>query len=313
MRIFVSGLINIETTVAVREFPIPYYPIDYPFFGVSGNVSGVAFNITRALCALGDTVDLHTYIGDDDDGRRILDTLARDGIDAAHVREELAATAASVVLFDPNGRRQVYCDLKDVQDMHLPVEGPQGAMVIESLKTADIAVVCNTNFNRDVLRAARDAELTIATDVHVLADIDDEYNRDFMRMTDILFLSDERLPQSPAEFARRLADRYEPRIIVVGMGAQGALLHTPNNDEMWMLPAAPTRHVVNTVGAGDALFSAFIHFFATGMPPVEALRHAELFAAHKIGFNGASVGFCNEAAVTAMANDPAWSITPRRA
>ena len=29
-RILVSGLLNIETTVPVRGFPIEYYPIDYP-------------------------------------------------------------------------------------------------------------------------------------------------------------------------------------------------------------------------------------------------------------------------------------------
>ena len=32
MRVIVSGLINIETTLKVRNFPINYYPIDYPFF-----------------------------------------------------------------------------------------------------------------------------------------------------------------------------------------------------------------------------------------------------------------------------------------
>ena len=31
MKILVSGLLNVETTLAVREFPIPYYPIDYLF------------------------------------------------------------------------------------------------------------------------------------------------------------------------------------------------------------------------------------------------------------------------------------------
>ena len=39
-KILVSGLLNIETTVAVRGFPIDYYPVDYPFFGVK---SGVPF------------------------------------------------------------------------------------------------------------------------------------------------------------------------------------------------------------------------------------------------------------------------------
>ena len=39
MKILVSGLLNIETTVAVKGFPIEYYPIDYPFFGINSNVS----------------------------------------------------------------------------------------------------------------------------------------------------------------------------------------------------------------------------------------------------------------------------------
>ena len=49
--------------------------------------------------------------------------------------------------------------------------------------------------------------------------------------------------------------------------------------------------VVNTVGAGDALFSAFVHYFAEGFPPLEALLRAELFASAKIRANGAAKGF----------------------
>ena len=52
-KILVSGLINTETTVRVRQFPVAYYPIDYPFFGVNTAVSGVAYNIALALKTLG--------------------------------------------------------------------------------------------------------------------------------------------------------------------------------------------------------------------------------------------------------------------
>ena len=65
MNILVSGLVNTETTAAVRGFPIPYYPIDYPFFGVNTAVSGVAYNIAKALKALGDEVRLSSIIGKD--------------------------------------------------------------------------------------------------------------------------------------------------------------------------------------------------------------------------------------------------------
>lgn len=49
MHILISGLVNVETSVKVRRFPIDYYPIDYPFFGVESHVAGVAYNIAKAL------------------------------------------------------------------------------------------------------------------------------------------------------------------------------------------------------------------------------------------------------------------------
>lgn len=48
-KILVSGLINTETTVKIKSFPIEYFPIDYPFFGVNTRVSGVAYNLVKAL------------------------------------------------------------------------------------------------------------------------------------------------------------------------------------------------------------------------------------------------------------------------
>ena len=45
----ISGLLNMETVCRVRGFPINYYPVDYPFFGVATAASGVALNIAKAL------------------------------------------------------------------------------------------------------------------------------------------------------------------------------------------------------------------------------------------------------------------------
>ena len=64
-RILVSGLINTETTVKVKKFPIEYFPIDYPFFGVNTRVSGVAYNLAKAFRALSDEVDFVTMTGND--------------------------------------------------------------------------------------------------------------------------------------------------------------------------------------------------------------------------------------------------------
>ena len=119
MNILVSGLLNIETTVAVRGFPINYYPIDYPFFGVDSAVSGVGFNLAKALTTLSDSVRLLSFLGNDDEGDRVMTQLGRDHLDADGVRHVLKRTPTSVVLYDPDGRRQIYCDLKDIQEQRI--------------------------------------------------------------------------------------------------------------------------------------------------------------------------------------------------
>ena len=161
--------------------------------------------------------------------------------------------------------------------------------------------MCNINFNRDLIKAAHAAGVLTATDVHVLHDIHDEYNRDFMENADILFLSDERLPCEPEQFIRNLYACYHNKIIVIGMGAKGALLLEGADDHIVMVPAYHTETIVNTVGAGDALFSAFLHFYLKGYDPTAALQYAVIFAGIKIGFNGAALGFSSEKEIESAA------------
>lgn len=290
MNILVSGLVNTETTTAVRGFPIQYYPIDYTFFGVDTAVSGVAFNIVKALNTLGDDVRLVSMTGNDFSAAFILDSLRELGIATDHVQPKLRQTPSSVVLYDPEGKRQIYCDLKDIQEMVYSFD----TAILEGI---DLVVTCNINFNRPLLHLAKQAGKLIATDVHVLSDIHDEYNREFMKHADILFLSDEGVGDGYRAFIEQLAATYPSRIIVMGRGAKGAAMYLRETGEITEMPAASVGTVVNTVGAGDALFSAFLHYYAKGLAPLDALHRAQIFAAHKITFSGASNGFANEQTV----------------
>lgn len=180
MKILVSGLLNIETTVAVKGFPIEYYPIDYPFFGINSNVSGVGYNIAKALTALGDDVSLVSFLGSDAESERILARLSEDGIGAEKIARSLRNTPVSAVLYDTLGRRQIYCDLKDIQEQSVSPDA-----VRAELNSCDLAALCNINFNRELIKEAKRLGVTTATDVHVLASLEDDYNRDFMENADI--------------------------------------------------------------------------------------------------------------------------------
>ena len=55
-----------------------------------------------------------------------------------------------------------------------------------------------------------------------------------------------------------------------------------------------TRPVVNTIGAGDALFSAFLDSFLRSHNPYDALQKAMVYASYKIGEKGAAEGFLDQ-------------------
>lgn len=293
-RILVSGLINLETTLRVERFPIAYQPVRYPFGGVESTVSGVGFNVAKALGGLGDRVTFLSLIGRDPVADLVTRALAEAGISGEYVRPALPDTPQSVILYDGSGRRQINVDLKDIQERRYPEY-----VFNRALARCELAVLCNVNFSRPFLEEARAAGKAIATDVHAISDLEDDYNRAFMAAADILFMSDERLPCQPEVWAREVAARYGPQVLVIGLGAAGALLAVPADGFMERLPAVNIRSVVNTVGAGDALFSAFVHFFHKHRDPYRALRQATIFAAFKIGERGAADGFLDEANVAA--------------
>ena len=61
-----------------------------------------------------------------------------------------------------------------------------------------------------------------------------------------------------------------------------------------------TVPVVNTIGAGDALFAAFLHGYVSHGDPLQAMRQAVAFAGYKIGESGAAEGFLDPAGLAAI-------------
>lgn len=291
-KILICGLCNIENSCAVRGFPIAYSPVDYNFNGITTNPSGVGLNLALALTALGDRVGLISYAADDPAGQMLRSAVA--GRIAEPVLLDCDATPQSTVLYDPDGRRAIYTDLKDMQERRVPED------VFAHFRDADAFCLCNINFARDLLPLARATGRPVFCDVHCLSDVRDAYNADFMRQSDVLFLSNENIRGREERFVRELSAEYPCSIFVVGMGERGALLYERGADRFTMIPAVTTRPVVNTVGAGDALFSAFVHFYVAGRGAAQALSLACCFASYKIGESGASRGFVGEEELLAL-------------
>lgn len=288
-KFLVSGLLNIETTLKINSFPIEYQPISYPFFGIDSTVSGVGMNIGKALHTLGDDVSLLSITGRDIEADNIITTMEEIGVDCKYILKGIENTPRSVILYDDDGKRQIFTDLKDIQEANYPQEP-----FMEALQQCDVAVLANINFSRPFLEKARELKKPIVSDVHVVSDIHDSYNADFMKYANVIFMSHEKIEGSVEDFAQRVLKEYKNDILVVGMGSEGALLCVREDNFMGRFPAVKTREVVNTVGAGDSLLSSFIHFYFKNYNPYEAIKKAIIFASYKIGEKGAANGFLQE-------------------
>jgi ribokinase len=288
-KILISGLTNIETTLQIKGFPLDYNPINYPFFGVNSRVSGVGYNLAKALKKLGSEIDYISLIGADLAGKSVKMTFEEEGLSTDYIIDSLEATPQSVILYDKEGKRQIHTDLKDIQDRVYPEE-----IFDKLVKEASILCLTNINFSRPFLKKGCELNKVIATDVHTIEDLNDEYNRDFMEYADILFMSDELLPMPPKQWVQKLWDEFGTEIIVIGLGSKGALLAIKEDDFIEVIPAVKTRGVVNTVGAGDSLFSCFVHCYNKEANPYKAIKKAIVFASYKIGATSASEGFLAE-------------------
>ena len=288
-KITVCGLVNMETTAPIDGFPIEYRPIDYKFFGVKSTPAGVGLNVASALTALGDDVSLCSMCGNDAAAKVIKSHLEDKGISTDSILCRNKSTARSVVLYDKSGKRYIICDLADNQDVSYDKD-----VFRNTVKDSKIACLCNINYAAELISVAKDEGVLIATDVHCLYDINDAYNSRFMKEADIIFLSNENIISREKEFVSDLAKAYKPAVIVVGMGNKGALLYEVDKEKFTEVAAVYTRAVVNTVGAGDSLYSAFVHFYAETQDALYSLRCAVYFASYKIGEKSASEGFLTE-------------------
>ena len=211
-RILVSGNINIETTVRVDAFPIPYHSGTFTPFGIQTQVSGVSYNVAKALATLGHSITVTSIIGRDLSARMIRTALADDSIDDRFVLSHIEQTTQSVALYNADGNRRFFTDPKDMREQAYP---PQ--LFAQATKGCDALVLTNVPYNKALVPLAKQTGKPIATDVHRLSSLDDGDNQSFLEAADILFMSGEQAPESPHLWAQRVMERYHPSVLGIGL------------------------------------------------------------------------------------------------
>jgi sugar/nucleoside kinase (ribokinase family) len=275
-KIVVAGVTSLYMAAGVQEYPLAYEPTRTPLWMRSG-VTGAAGHIAKVLRTLGNDVRLCTLAGNDAAGLTIRSELQGHRLLGQGVIDR-GATSLGIVLVSPDGRRMGFPYLAAVSAVEYPVD-----VFRREAEGADLAVLTNARFVRPLIQHAERLDVPIAVDAHLISDVDDDYNRPWLEVADIVFCSHEKLPCAPTEWVARMFAQYPGcSIAAVGRGANGCLLGMRDGTLVQTAGIAP-RGVVSTAGAGDALFASFLHgWLATGNP-VSALEAAVLHAGWKVG------------------------------
>ncbi len=283
----VAGIVQVETIVKVDSIPVEYSPVRNKPNSIFTNVGGDAYNESAALKALGNDVKFFSMIGKKDINNMFWgeDFLSNDDF----VLPVLEETPTAVVLYDSNRKQQLFEDIKNLRDCEYNLE-----LFKANIRDVDCVVMANANFCRPLAKAAKEAGKMIAINFRGFAEEKFAYNDDFFKVADIVYVSDDNIVGSADEFVRRVADTYDAKIIILGQGAAGLTIYSRDDDLLASYKPVKTNEIVNTAGAGNSLFSCFLHCYVSTNDAVHAIKNALLFASYKIGFMGTSNGFLTE-------------------
>lgn len=278
--IAVAGIVNVRLAVPVDQFPVPFTSSRRIPGQIALRLSGVGWTIANTLRALGSDVTFATYIGRDPAGQ-----LAEAGLRHARLlgptTQVCDAQPRAVVHYDDSGARSGTTDLRDTTTRLYPAE--VFAHALDAAGHVDLAMLSNINFTRSLIGIVAERAIPIITDLHVIDTARSRHNNDWMRAAHVLSCSHEQLPCSSVEWIRQLWSLYGTPIVIVGQGAEGALIGLRQQHAVWHVPAVTPRPVRYTSGAGDTLLATFAHHYAVSGDPVEALRHGVLGAGWKVG------------------------------
>ena len=288
-RFVVAGITQMETIVEVDSLPIEYSPLSIVPDSIFSAPGGDALNEAMALRWLGDDVDFLSVVGRSQDLGVFNPPKREVTINTDYILPLMELTPQQVVLYQDDSHRQVFEDLKGVRDVTYDMEIARPLM-----DSTDWVVLANANFCRPFISLAHEEKKPVAVRIHNFSREKEHYNADYLSSASVLYFSGSMLDEDPYAFVKGMADTYQNDIILLGMGMDmdgGVLLYDREQNTSVRYKTVKTVKVVNTTGAGNALFSCFLHYYAITKDPIYSIHNALLFTSYKVGYDGTSNGF----------------------
>ncbi len=264
---------------------------------------GLTATALVAAARLGSRCAYAAQLGDDELSRFVIQRLAREGIDLAHLvcRPDAAPIHSMIVVDETRHTRTIFYDVPG----RIGADDQQPAA--EVVQATRVVFVDHHGVPGEI-RAARIAR---QAGIPVVADLERE---DVDRFAELLALIDHLI--LPLRFAQKITGQSDPARVAESLWADGrsAVVVTCGTDGCWYVDAdrsAGPRHqpafpveTVDTTGCGDVFHGAYASALARGMSLPERIRFAAAAAALKATRRGAQDGIPTRAEVERLSTTP---------
>jgi fructokinase len=233
---------------------------------------GAPTNVAAAVAALGVQAVLLTKIGDDEEGKLILQTLQQKGVDTRYVKTTDAHdTTIAKVQVDKKGQRTFTFDRRNAADLFFSREDVDASL----FEQGDILHFGSVDLVPSLMRKAHEYALDLARKNGLIISFDPnlrfnlwpnqealrEAVKEFMFSVDILKMTEEELnfifPNMTLEAAIEKVFASKVTWLILSKGEQGVALHHPKYPTTFI--KGIKIKVVDTTGAGDALMGSLLY------------------------------------------------------
>jgi ribokinase len=292
-RIAVVGSANIDLVTYTDQFPKPGETIFGNNFDLGFGGKGANQAVSAKLC--GADVSMVARVGSDLFGPATIRNFQSLGIDATHVKQvEGVSSGVAPIFVDSSGQNRILV-VKGANDQLKPADIDAAADVLKNSNCIVLqfeipleTVYYTIQFaRRNNIRCVLNPAPAQPIDIKAIAGLDyfvpNESEAETIMGSVVRTVDD----------ARRCAEKFLSsgvRRVIVTLGANGSLL--AGKDAMEHIPAFTVK-TVDSTGAGDAFIGSFATFLGEGIPELEAVRRANLYAAISTTAAGTQKSFCD--------------------
>jgi ribokinase len=261
-KVWVQGPIAIDSVVYLSQFPTPGSFMNS--LRTEERTGGTSANVALGLCTASVETGFVSYLGKDDNGRKLRTVLEHSQIKDLVITEIDGPTSNALVLVDNNSERTIISMttpyLRQLRMDNVP------------FKAGEIVafILWREEFLNDLNRAQIEECFTVVG-ASALADPNVEH-------ADLLIGSRSDFPSS----INALDHLHRFNFIVLTDGLNGSVLYSIGTE---ILQPAYKVEVKDTTGAGDAFIAGYLAGVAHELTPAKSMEIAAKWAASAVQFN----------------------------